>query len=392
MHLRLCLAALLFLPVVARAQHPTSIDIAAPAVGKDGVPLRGAAGEPKTDRVLLKPGQLQRFNVNLADPYKYELCAVSVDGKKPVLMEDSGKKWCLYHNDVDEKGVPVGPELLMFQLISKDVTYYRCWISCPKGKPVPVVPPGPPGPTPKPDWKYLPALEKAWAKDVTLGTRAEDLHQLADILHRAQLDPSVGTTDKFYSWLGLAYTAELREKVAAYVRNSLADVFTLELGTDKANLWTAAERQKFDAVITASIDALHFLATATPAPAPPDPVTPPGPIAGGNLRVIFVRETNALYPKEQVYTLTSPKFLAWLSAKCPKDGVRQGWRFYDPQQSTDLETATFKALWAEAQPKLTGVKLPAMIIKTDKTPQAVVESLPMTEPEAQALLEKYAGK
>jgi hypothetical protein len=350
---------------------------------------RGASGDVRTDRVTLKGGQLQRFTIGLTEPYKTEIFAVTTDGKKPELIEIA--KGCLFHNETDEQGNPVAPSVVCFQIIVKDATYYRCILTNRPPTPTPVVPPGP---APKPTWKYLPAVEKAWGKDVAAGGKPDDLNALAAVFDRALLDPAIGTTDKFYSWLNLAY-GDLPETATRYVRNALADIMIVELGSQDALAWKEPERKRFEDLLRATVQTVRFLAQTAPlppGPVPPGPGPGPGPTPGGNLRLIMVAETNAPYPKEQVYTMTSTKLAGWLNTKCPKDGSRAGWRRYDPNQVMDRETDTFKALWAEAQPKVAGQKLPLLVIKTDKLSQAVVVPLPDTEAKTQELLEQYAGK
>ena len=132
----------------------------------------------------------------------------------------------------------------------------------------------------------------------------------------------------------------------------------------------------------------------TPLPQPPpkidpkkvDPVTPPAPKPGANLRVLIVRESGSPRP----VWLSSPAVLEYLKRKCAKGPAgHPEWREYDPQQVvSDKESPTMKAMWEATKPNLG--QLPQIAVATDTSGQ--LYPLPADEASALQLLKQYGGE
>lgn len=120
---------------------------------------------------------------------------------------------------------------------------------------------------------------------------------------------------------------------------------------------------------------------------PPGPVTPVTPVTG--LRVVLVYESEDAMTREQLAILASPKIKDWLNAHCAKDEKgRPGWRKWDKDVDTKLETSTWQSLWTAIKPKLG--PLPQIVIVSNQKGETF--ELPDTEQKTLDLLANYGGK
>jgi hypothetical protein len=117
----------------------------------------------------------------------------------------------------------------------------------------------------------------------------------------------------------------------------------------------------------------------------PEPTPTPEPVK--SFRVIFVKESGQTLSSEQVAIPGAKEIRDFLNAKTTAEGNQPGWREYDPQQITDSEQPTMKALWEAVKPKL----LPAPCLVLEVNGKATVMPFPATVAEAVETLKKAGG-
>lgn len=127
---------------------------------------------------------------------------------------------------------------------------------------------------------------------------------------------------------------------------------------------------------------------------PPEPDTDPdvepdsGPVPVKSFRVIFVKESGQTLNAAQTAIPAAQAIRAYLNLKTTQEGNVAGWREYDPQQITDNEQATMKALWEAVKPKL--LPAPCMIIEVNG--HATVMAFPANADECLTTLKKFGGE
>jgi hypothetical protein len=120
----------------------------------------------------------------------------------------------------------------------------------------------------------------------------------------------------------------------------------------------------------------------------PDPApTPIVPEPVKSFRAIFVKESGQTLSSEQVAIPGAKEIRDFLNAKTTAEGNQPGWREYDPQQITDNEQSTMKALWEAVKPKL----LPAPCLVLEVNGKVTVMPFPATVAEAVETLKKHGG-
>ena len=117
----------------------------------------------------------------------------------------------------------------------------------------------------------------------------------------------------------------------------------------------------------------------------PAPVPVPEPVK--SFRVIFVKESGQTLSAEQTAIPGAKEIRDYLTAKTTQEGGQVGWREYDPQQQTENEHPTMKALWQAAKPKL--LTPPCLVIEVNG--KATVMPFPGTVAEAVETLKKAGG-
>jgi len=119
----------------------------------------------------------------------------------------------------------------------------------------------------------------------------------------------------------------------------------------------------------------------------PDPAPTPIPEPVKSFRAIFVKESGQTLSSEQVAIPGAKEIRDFLNAKTTAEGNQPGWREFDPQQITDNEQPTMKALWSAVKPKL----LPAPCLVLEVNGKATVMPFPATVAEAVETLKKHGG-
>jgi hypothetical protein len=119
----------------------------------------------------------------------------------------------------------------------------------------------------------------------------------------------------------------------------------------------------------------------------PEPVPTPIPEPVKSFRAIFVKESGQTLSSEQVAIPGAKEIRDFLNAKTTAEGNQPGWREYDPQQITDNEQPTMKALWGAVKPKL--LPTPCLVIEVNG--KATVMPFPATVAEAVETLKKHGG-
>jgi hypothetical protein len=117
------------------------------------------------------------------------------------------------------------------------------------------------------------------------------------------------------------------------------------------------------------------------------PVPNPTPEPVKSFRVIFVKESGQTLSGEQVAIPGAKEIRDLLNAKTTAEGNQPGWREYDPQQITDNEQPTMKALWSAVKPQL----LPAPCLVVEVNGKVTVMPFPATVAEAVETLKKHGG-
>jgi hypothetical protein len=129
-----------------------------------------------------------------------------------------------------------------------------------------------------------------------------------------------------------------------------------------------------------------------PKPEPPKPPDvkpdPPTPVSG--VRVILINESSAAMSRGHLAVWNSTALKDYLDSRCVKgtDG-RPEWRKYDKDVIQTKEPKTLVDLWAATKPKLTGMKLPALLIVSDASGE--LYPLPETVEAAVALIKQKVG-
>lgn len=118
-------------------------------------------------------------------------------------------------------------------------------------------------------------------------------------------------------------------------------------------------------------------------PDEPDPVVP----AVKSFRVIFVKESGQTLNLQQTAIPAAKVIRDYLNEKTTREGGLPGYREYDPDQLTEYESATMKALWSAVKPKL--IPAPCMVVEKDG--HATVMPFPATVDECMEILRKYGG-
>lgn len=98
-------------------------------------------------------------------------------------------------------------------------------------------------------------------------------------------------------------------------------------------------------------------------PKPPKPIDPPKPEPVKSFRVIWVKESGSLLPKDQMAISGAKTVRDYLAKKTTPEGGLPGWREYDPQQNIANEQITMKDLWAAAKSSVT--KVPSLVIEVN---------------------------
>lgn len=138
-------------------------------------------------------------------------------------------------------------------------------------------------------------------------------------------------------------------------------------------------------------------------PVPPNPIPPPGPTPNPDptpgpgpapaptpatgLRVLVVRETGDAARVDQAFAASVREYL---KSKCAKDSKGQSeFRVWDDDTEIDIrESATLRDMFEKAKPFQ---QLPALILKNDKSANAVAMPLPPTPEALLAELRKWGG-
>lgn len=121
-----------------------------------------------------------------------------------------------------------------------------------------------------------------------------------------------------------------------------------------------------------------------PPPKPPDPPTPE-PVT--SFRVIWVHESGATLPQQQISVMDARSVRDYLTATTTKDATAPGWRRWDKDIVADTDFPAFRTLWANAKPKITTV--PCVVIEVNG--KAEVCPFPATPADAIALFKSKNG-
>ena len=120
----------------------------------------------------------------------------------------------------------------------------------------------------------------------------------------------------------------------------------------------------------------------------PGPAPSPTPEPVKSFRVIFVKESGATLSGEQLAIPGAKDIREFLEAKTTQESDLPGWREFDPQQPTDNEQPTMKALWEAVKPKL--IAPPCIVIEVNG--HATVQAMPSTVAETVSLLKNAVGE
>jgi hypothetical protein len=111
-----------------------------------------------------------------------------------------------------------------------------------------------------------------------------------------------------------------------------------------------------------------------PGPKPPEP-KPPGPVS--SFHVIFIHESGATIPQEQVAVMDAQAVRDWLMANTTPENGKVGWRRKDKDSGAANDTPTMKALWEAVKPKITTV--PAVAVEVNRAVDIIpLEATPET--------------
>ncbi len=123
-------------------------------------------------------------------------------------------------------------------------------------------------------------------------------------------------------------------------------------------------------------------------PPTPNPDEPPAPDeAVKSFRVIFIKESGQTLPLGQSAVPDAAAIRDYLNAKTTQENGQAGWRTYDPEQITDNEQPTMKALWEAVKPKL----LPAPCMVIERNGHAKVMPFPKGVDDCLKTLTEYGG-
>jgi hypothetical protein len=125
-----------------------------------------------------------------------------------------------------------------------------------------------------------------------------------------------------------------------------------------------------------------------PKPKPPKPDDPPKPEPVKSFRVIFVKESGSLMPKDQMAISGAKTVRDYLTQRTTPEGGLAGWREYDPQQNVANEQATMKELWTAAKSSIT--KVPSLVV--EKNGKVEILEYPKNVADALKLLKEYGGQ
>jgi hypothetical protein len=123
-------------------------------------------------------------------------------------------------------------------------------------------------------------------------------------------------------------------------------------------------------------------------PKPPKPPDPPKPEPVKSFRVIFVKESGSLMPKDQMAISGAKTVRDYLTQKTTPEGGLAGWREYDPQQNVANEQSTMKELWTAAKSAIT--KVPALVV--EKNGKVEILEYPKNVADALKILKEYGGQ
>lgn len=118
-------------------------------------------------------------------------------------------------------------------------------------------------------------------------------------------------------------------------------------------------------------------------PVPPKPIDPPTPV--GELRVLFVYESQEALSRTQILTLNSTAVRKWLGEKCVKESGQAGYRYWDKDVDTSKEQQSWKDLWSATKSTLKTAK-PQVVVFRGMSGKAF--DLPENEDDLLKLLKK----